>query len=63
MLLAEVYGTTADRLFFPPGDQATPAAMQDAYKIITSRDPEAVRRWLAMGESLAPAPDHKNRET
>lgn len=63
MLLAEVYGTTADRLFFPPGDAGTPAAMQAAYEIITSRDPEAVRRWLAMGESLAPAADDENDVT
>lgn len=51
-LLAKVYGTTADRLFFPPDDQLTPEMLQRAHEVIVSRDPEAVRRWLSMGEML-----------
>lgn len=57
-LLAQVYGTTPDRLFFPPGDDRTPELLKRAHGVIVSRDPEAVARWLAMGEMLAePAPE------
>lgn len=51
-LLAEVYGTTPDRLFFPPGDQATPDRLQRAYKVIMDATPEAVEHWLQTGEGL-----------
>jgi len=54
LLLAQVYGVTADRLFFPPGDKWTPAAMQAAHHIIVTAAPEKVLRWLAMGADLAP---------
>ncbi|WP_424140273.1 helix-turn-helix domain-containing protein [Roseomonas chloroacetimidivorans] len=52
-LLAQVYGVTPDRLFFPPGDDRTPELLRKAHEIITSGDPEAVKRWLAMGEIIA----------
>ena len=51
-LLAKVYGVTADRLFFPPSDTATPALLKEAHSIITGRDPEAVKAWLASGQFL-----------
>lgn len=50
--LAAVYGTTADRLFFEPGDTRTPDLLKKAHEIIVSRDPEAVARWLSMAEVL-----------
>lgn len=52
ILLAEVYGVQADRLFHPPGDQYTPEALRLAHDIIINKDPEAVRRWLASGTDL-----------
>jgi transcriptional regulator with XRE-family HTH domain len=59
-VLAEVYGTTPDRLFFPPSDQLTPELLAKAHAVIVSSDPEAVRRWLGMGEMLpARQPDKK----
>ncbi|MFT9221939.1 helix-turn-helix domain-containing protein [Gluconobacter oxydans] len=51
-LLAEVYGVTADRLFFPPGDERTPDLMKRAYEILTNANPEAVERWLALGKDI-----------
>jgi transcriptional regulator with XRE-family HTH domain len=51
-LLAKVYGVTADRLFFPPNDTATPALLKEAHGIITGRDPAAVKAWLASGQFL-----------
>ena len=54
-LLAKVYGTTADRLFFPPGDALTPELLGAAHQIITTRDPAAVRAWLASGGFLPEA--------
>ena len=55
-LLAKVYGVTADRLFFAPGDTRTPELLRQAHEIIVSRDPEAVARWLASGMDLREAP-------
>jgi transcriptional regulator with XRE-family HTH domain len=51
-LLAKVYGVSADRLFFPPSDTETPALLKEAHSIITGRDPEAVKAWLAAGQFL-----------
>lgn len=51
-LLAEVYGVTPDRLFFEPGDEATPDRYRRAFKVITEAAPEAVDQWLGMGELL-----------
>ena len=51
-LLAEVYGTTPDRLFFEPGDERTPEALQRAYQIILTKDGNALEMWLKLGESL-----------
>lgn len=54
-LLAQIYGVTADRLFFAPGDDRTPVLLAEAHKIITGADPEAVKAWLASGAFLPPA--------
>lgn len=51
-LLAEVYGVTADRLFFPPGDVRTPELIQRAFSVIVSADPELIEGWLRTGEGL-----------
>jgi transcriptional regulator with XRE-family HTH domain len=51
-LLAQVYGVTPDRLFFPPGDRRTPEHIQRAFKVITSADPDLVDGWLRTGEGL-----------
>lgn len=59
-LLAQVYGVSADRLFFPPGDRETPELIKSALKILTTKNPEAVRQWLALGENLAAKSDLPN---
>jgi len=59
-VLAQVYGTTPDRLFFPPADPLTPELLAKAHEVIVAADPEAVRRWLAMGELLPPRQPEKN---
>ena len=51
-MLAQIYRVTADRLFFSPGDKATPALLNAAHEIIVGRDPEAVAAWLAAGAFL-----------
>lgn len=51
-LLAEVYGTTNDRLFFAPGDAETPELMRRLWEVANGKDREAVNRWLALGETL-----------
>jgi transcriptional regulator with XRE-family HTH domain len=51
-LLAKIYGVSADRLFFPPGDAVTPELLGEAYSIIRGKDQEAVRAWLASGKFL-----------
>jgi len=51
-MLAKVYNTTADRFFYSPGDETTPALLQKAHDIIVERDPEAVAAWLAAGAFL-----------
>lgn len=53
-LLAEIYGVTPDRLFYPPGDERTPDLFQRAFRVITEADPQAVERWLETGEMLRP---------
>lgn len=58
-LLAQVYGTTPDRLFFAPDNKLTPEQLQRAHDVIVSRSPEAVERWLAMGEMMAGKPEAK----
>ena len=51
-LLAKIYGVSADRLFFPPTDKVTAQLLGDAHGIITGKDPEAVKAWLAAGKFL-----------
>ena len=51
-LLAEIYGTKADRLAYDPSDNVTPELMEKTYSILTSKDPKAVQAWLASGEFL-----------
>ncbi len=58
-LLAKVYGVTPDRLFFPPGDAQTPELLGEAQSIIRSKDPEAVRAWLASGKYLPESQKNK----
>lgn len=41
-LLAEVYGTTADRLLFDPGDNLTPALMRRAHAVLVTKDRNAI---------------------
>lgn len=60
MLLAKVYGTTPDRLFFSPADAQTPEMLRRAHEVIIARDPQAVAAWLGMGELLPPRPNGKN---
>lgn len=50
--LAQIYGVSPDRLFFAPGDTRTPELLKLAHDIITTRDPDAVARWLASGTDL-----------
>lgn len=52
LLLAEVYGVTADRLFYPPDDTATPERMRRAWSVIVGADADAVENWLRTGEDL-----------
>ncbi len=54
-LLARVYGTRADRLFFPPGDEWTPEALRRAHEVLTRLPRDKAARWLEMGADLAPA--------
>lgn len=56
MLLAEIYGTSPDRLLFDPGDHVTPTLMSQAHKILTTKDPAALAAWLSSGEFLPDAP-------
>lgn len=58
-LLAQVYGVTADRLFFPPGDKHTPAQIHRAFEIITSADPDLIDGWLSLGEGLRRPPHRR----
>jgi transcriptional regulator with XRE-family HTH domain len=51
-LLAKVYEVTPDRLFFAPGDQATPKLMKAAHDIIITGDSEAVSKWLELGQMI-----------
>ena len=51
-MLAEIYGTTTDRLLFDPGDDVTPALMQRAHRILTTKDRAALSAWLDSGEFL-----------
>jgi len=51
-VLAKIYGVTPDRLFFPPGDEKTPALMKRAYEILTNAEPDKVERWLSLGEDI-----------
>lgn len=54
-LLAQIYGTTADRLLFDPGDLITPELMRRAHAVLVSKDREALAAWLASGEFLPDA--------
>lgn len=51
-LLAEVYGTSADRLLFNPTDNVTREIVEQAHEILSSKDPDAIRAWLASGMFL-----------
>lgn len=51
-LLAKVYGVEPHMLFFAPGDTQTPELLKRAHHIIVTRDPEAIKRWLASGEDI-----------
>ncbi len=51
-LLAQIYGTTPDRLLFDPGDHVTPKLMKRAHEIVTTREKSAVEAWLQSGEFL-----------
>lgn len=51
-LLAEIYGTTADRLLFDPGDTLTPELMQRAHVILSTKEQSALTAWLQSGEFL-----------
>jgi transcriptional regulator with XRE-family HTH domain len=51
-ILAQVYGTTADRLLFDPGDNVTPELMKRAHTILVTKDRTALAAWLASGEFL-----------
>lgn len=51
-LLARIYGVTADRLFFAPGDKETPGRIRKAFDIITTADPDLLADWLRTGEGL-----------
>lgn len=59
-LLAKVYGVSTDRLFFAPGDHRTPELLRRAHEIIVRSDPEAIERWLGMGDIL---PEQKTKQT
>ena len=54
-LLAEIYGTTPDRLLFEPGDNVTPELLKRAHEIVTTKEPGAVQAWLQSGEFLPKA--------
>lgn len=54
-LLAEIYGTSPDRLLFNPGDNLTPHLMQRAHHILTTKDKSALDRWLSSGTDLPDA--------
>lgn len=54
-LLSRVYGTTADRLLFDPGDDLTPQLMMQAHKILVTKDKDALAAWLANGAFLPDA--------
>jgi len=58
-LLAEIYGTTPDRLFFDPGDNITPELMRRAHQILTTKDKTALNAWLGSGEFLPDAKQEK----
>ena len=58
-LLAEIYGTTPDRLLFDPGDNVTPELMRRAHVILTTKDRAALAAWLQSGEFLPDVPDAK----
>ena len=51
-LLAEIYGTTPDRLLYDPGDVQTPELMQRAHRLMVTKDRDALASWLASGEFL-----------
>lgn len=51
-LLAQIYGTTPDRLLFDPGDNLTPELMKRAHQIVTTKEKEAVEAWLQSAEFL-----------
>ena len=54
-LLAQVYGVSPDLLLFAPGERRLPGQMRRALEIVDRAEPEAVERWLALGEALAAA--------
>ena len=58
-LLAEVYGTTPDRLLFEPGDELTPELMHRAHRLLVTKDRRALDIWLSSGEFLPDAAQPK----
>jgi transcriptional regulator with XRE-family HTH domain len=54
-LLAEIYGTTPDRLLFDPSDNLTPELLQRAHHILVTKDRNALMAWLASAEFLPDA--------
>lgn len=57
-LLAEIYGTSPDRLLYMPGDDLTHKLMQAAHRILTTKDAVALEAWLESGRYL---PDAKTK--
>jgi transcriptional regulator with XRE-family HTH domain len=55
-LLAEIYGTVPERLLYDPADLLIPELMQQAHRLLTTKDPLAVASWLAAGEFLPVRP-------
>ncbi len=51
-LLAKVYNTTPDRLFFSPNDKRTPELMRRAFTILSDADADKVDWWITTGERL-----------
>lgn len=51
-LLAQIYGTSPDRLLFDPGDNLTPDLLKRAHSILVSKDKKAIEAWLSSGEFL-----------
>lgn len=51
-LLAKVYGTTADRLFFPPGDAHTPELLKRFHSAVQTKNTADIERLLTAMELM-----------